>query len=320
MKKIYLLLVVLLAVLPAKAQILFSEDFDSYPVGAMNQGQGGWTFYPSSTVTPAISIPEIIAEPNKGNVLNIYDDNQTDNNGGQVHLSNLTPQIWDNRDVGNDILLVEYDVYIPSLGAINYTELKLAQAYLIFEVRNNNNNQMKIHTGPTSSNYKDNVYFLANGSKSPPGSPKFYNNFLFNTWISVQIYVDYNSEYVYFYIPSLNINNKYKPSGQFYPFYGNLNIETHTFNDSSQGIKYDNIKVSAIDTLPSYILSTNEFITEKFNVFPNPATNVVTITNNENIVVTQIAVYDTTGKLISTQNFNEQAEIQLNVENLASGT
>src|SRR5690606_26356810 len=242
-----------------------------------------------------------------------------DINAGQTHLFNLTPQIWDNRDIGNDILLVEYDVYIPSLGAVNGTELKLAQAYLIFEARNNNN-EMKIHTGPTTSNYKDNVYFLANGSKSLPGSPKYYNNFPFNTWVSVYIYVDYDHEYVYFYIPSLNINNKYRPSGQFYPFYGNLKIEAMTFNDSSQGIKYDNIKVSAIATLPSYILSNNEFITATFNVFPNPANNVVNITNNENMVVEQVVVYDTTGKLISTQSFTNETEIQLNVENLASGT
>src|SRR5690606_39619025 len=55
----------------------------------------------------------------------------------------------------------------------------------------------------------------------------------------------------------------------------------------------------------------------KFNIYPNPATNVVNMTNNENRLVNQVAVYDVTGKLISTQNFNEQAELQLNVENLA---
>ncbi len=38
------------------------------------------------------------------------------------------------------------------------------------------------------------------------------------------------------------------------------------------------------------------------------------------MVVQQVTVYDIAGKLITTQNFNEQAEIQLNVENLASGT
>src|SRR5690606_7102369 len=67
-------------------------------------------------------------------------------------------------------------------------------------------------------------------------------------------------------------------------------------------------------------LSVNEQLAEKFNLYPNPANNLVNITNNENMFVKEVAVYDTTGKLITTQNYNEQAEIQLNVENLASGT
>jgi len=40
----------------------------------------------------------------------------------------------------------------------------------------------------------------------------------------------------------------------------------------------------------------------------------------KNRLVQQVSVYDTTGKLINTQSFNEQAELQLNVANLASGT
>src|SRR5690606_29157175 len=90
--------------------------------------------------------------------------------------------------------------------------------------------------------------------------------------------------------------------------------------NSTSVVKYDNIKVSALQTLPSYILSTNEQLAAKFNLYPNPATNVVTIANNENRLVNQVVVYDVTGKLISTQSFNEQTEIQLNIENLTSGT
>src|SRR5690606_20322359 len=84
--------------------------------------------------------------------------------------------------------------------------------------------------------------------------------------------------------------------------------------------KLDNIKLTALNAVPPYVLSSVEISADKFNLYPNPATNVVNITNSENMLVNQIAVYDTTGKLISTQNFNEQAEIQLNVEKLANGT
>src|SRR5690606_23589009 len=84
--------------------------------------------------------------------------------------------------------------------------------------------------------------------------------------------------------------------------------------------RVDNIKITALKSVPPEVLSTANFLAEKFNLYPNPATNVVNITNNENMFVKEVTVYDTTGKLISTQNYNNETEIQLNVENLASGT
>src|SRR5690606_36457497 len=79
-------------------------------------------------------------------------------------------------------------------------------------------------------------------------------------------------------------------------------------------------KITALQSVPPYVLSATNFLSEKFNIYPNPASNVVTITNNENMLVNKIEVYNTTGKLINTQNYNNEAELQLNVENLASGT
>src|SRR5690606_11549147 len=134
-----------------------------------------------------------------------------------------------------------------------------------------------------------------------------YDNFPYNTWLSVELFIDYKYDAgsviggkIYVYIPALNI---FKTAD----FTHNEIIELLQLQGGAretlqQAVKYDNIKLTALQTLPSYILSTNEFITATFNVFPNPATNVVTITNNENMFVQQVAVYDTTGKLISTQS------------------
>lgn len=69
----------------------------------------------------------------------------------------------------------------------------------------------------------------------------------------------------------------------------------------------------------SGILSSDKFVLENFNIYPNPATNVVNITNSDNMFVNQVQVYDLSGKLITTQNFNNETEIQLNVETLTSG-
>lgn len=66
-------------------------------------------------------------------------------------------------------------------------------------------------------------------------------------------------------------------------------------------------------------LSTNEQLAQQFNMYPNPATNIVNITNSENLVVEKVIVYDIAGKQLSTQAFNNEQNIQLNVENLATG-
>src|SRR5690606_39762654 len=86
--------------------------------------------------------------------------------------------------------------------------------------------------------------------------------------------------------------------------------------------RYDNIKITALNAVPPGViaLSVDDILSEKFNLYPNPATNIVNITNSENMAVQQVMVYDVTGKQLSTQTFNNETEIQLNVENLASGT
>jgi len=38
------------------------------------------------------------------------------------------------------------------------------------------------------------------------------------------------------------------------------------------------------------------------------------------MLVQQVVIYDISGKQLNTQSFNNETEIQLNVENLASGT
>lgn len=67
-------------------------------------------------------------------------------------------------------------------------------------------------------------------------------------------------------------------------------------------------------------MAIDKIAPEKFQLYPNPATEKVTISNNANILVQKINVYDLTGKLIKTQSFTNDSEIQLNVENLTTGT
>src|SRR5690554_1162499 len=85
-------------------------------------------------------------------------------------------------------------------------------------------------------------------------------------------------------------------------------------------VKLDNIKLSALQTLPSHLVSIRDFVSSKFNVFPNPVTDVVTITNSENIGVEQIEVFDISGKTVKSLHFNNENEVQLHLGDFASGT
>lgn len=72
--------------------------------------------------------------------------------------------------------------------------------------------------------------------------------------------------------------------------------------------------------LEKQTLSTNMQLSQKFKMYPNPATNLVNITNSENLIVEKVSIYDIAGKQLSDQVFDNEQNIQLKVENLASGT
>jgi len=300
-----------------KAQVLFSEDFDSYPAGHLNTdytfttpGQGGWLV---SRVINSVATAMVTPETGKGNVLSITTSGNTQGQGEGTDFTQVNGNIlWNSRTAGYNICKFEYEVY---------TDGTFITAGTITGTGTLNNGSFAGFNFRTALNFNDicGVYQFSESSFAQRVTLKNYkiDPFPYNMWIKAEVFVDYNTKDVYFYLPTLNLQTTYKFTHNKMP--EGLSFGTNSINASSV-VKYDNIKVSALQTLPSYILNTNEQLAAKFNLYPNPANNVVNITNNENMLVNQVAVYDTTGKLINTQSFNEQTELQLNVENLASGT
>ena len=66
-------------------------------------------------------------------------------------------------------------------------------------------------------------------------------------------------------------------------------------------------------------LGINEAFAKKFNTYPNPATNVVTISNNDNILLTNVAINDINGRTIKTVAVSNLSEVELNVSDLSAG-
>jgi|GEM_PF-4936898 len=111
-----------------------------------------------------------------------------------------------------------------------------------------------------------------------------------NTWLSIIIYIDYNTNFAYYKIPSTGY--AIKTHGVWYDDVPSLNTnaifidlfcDNTSVNDrTAYFVKYYNLVLSAINTLPKLNIEYND---SKFNLHPNPSTNLVNITNSENLSI-----------------------------------
>lgn len=293
-----------------KSQVLYSENFDNLQLGDLSNdntgqtpGQGGWYVEIPSNNNMAI---RVIPESGRGNVLGFgWLNGQSAT--GNARLKNLS-SLWNTRTSGNDIFKMEFDLYIKN---INFQTSNFLFAASVMGTGTS-------HLSHTYSQVEKNKVVIG-GSGLIDGNNTDYNY----KWVKVEIVLDYSTKKAYLHIPSLNflfINDFYTkitptPSVDWVIISFRLDNISHP----DAVVKIDNLKLSAIPTLPTF-LDVNDYISKKFNLYPNPATDLVTISNSENLSTKQVDIYNLSSKLINTQNFSNESEIQLNVEKLASGT
>src|SRR5690606_3679450 len=356
-KYIYIIYTLCLLGGSVQAQVLFSEDFNSYNTGDLGtihtlygqsnltptlpvSGQGGWFVVEqySSPYTNNYEV-KIEAEVGRGNVLAFKDIPQAVSTTLQVFISKVigSETLWSNRNAGNDILKFEYDLYTGNIGASNIQSIstlslnKAKNSGFNFPTTDIETMMASRYLHMVSANYIRNLDLL-----------KFFSNPEFkslgtlsdNSWVSIIMYIDYTTGYVYLEIPSMNKAIKSTTPIPITPdIHGRIlqpidNITIGFGTDVTEGngsripyfVKYDNLKMSAVNTLSALILDIDGFVSSKFNVFPNPVTDVITITNNENIGIEQIEVFDISGKTVKSQSYKMENEVQLNIDNFASGT
>src|SRR5690606_4629981 len=276
----------------------------------------------------------ITTEPNKGKVLTL--SAPVSSSIGSDMLFITKPGIdsfIDQRTNGNNVIKFEIDYYTGpqyyisgNNGSPPYGQIRLlSETGSLFSYDHQLLSQAEYITASYYNGASTN-----NGVKL--GNDPWGDLLPVDTWVTFIVYMDYTNKKIYFETPYfgtvvsgdfLSQSTSTNLIEDFKPVEIRFNINANT-NSNVQHIinRYDNIKITALKKVPQSIidLSTHDFLSVKFNIYPNPATNVVNITNNENRLVNKIEVYDTTGKLINTQNYNNEAEIQLNVEHLASGT
>ena len=309
MKKYILIFSFLLFVNSLYSQILYEETFENYPLGdfitdptGATPGLGNWYVFLDKNTASEVKIEQ---EPTKGNVLVVK--NAINYTAKQKDLE----IVWNNRTTGNNVLFTEYEIYA---GDSDNTIIFNLRTNSVIDIRFNVNYNSVLQLNETFIRTSHNNLI------------KTYQNLNFiKKWITIQVYIDYNTNKQYVHIPVFGITTHNVFTQTPTPISelalrGDGGILTKGVYTNSVAHKLDNIKITALNAVPPHVLSAESFLATKFNIYPNPATNVVNITNSENLLVNKVTIYDITGKQLSTQNFNNEANIQLNVAHLASGT
>lgn len=319
------------------AQVLYSENFDNLTIGNLTTdftgqtpGQGG--LYGMSLPNISYSAIQIKAEPNKGNVLYIDTDSYNGNIGRMVEKRDLDI-VFNQRTQGNDLLKFQFDFYtgkdIPNTNPPQIVDIEILSAkYFIGGFRFYGNEKILKGKRPQLT--------YSNGSMEK-NIGKTYNTDLVlpaNQWVTLAVTIDFTNAKIYFEIPHLGIVYQYdslpftftdpasidEPNTNGTPVLIRI-LQTYinTNDPISMYYMYDNFNVSAVNTPPTPTVSVADVLSNSFNLFPNPATNIINITNNDNHLVENITIHDTAGKLLKTESFNNQKELQLNIESLTNG-
>lgn len=312
-KTTFLAFITLLFFNSVNAQVLWSEDFDNLITGSVSadltgniSGKGGWYTLAQGHNHISNFDFNIAPESGRGNVLIVcstlkkgYDPLYAERKIWKDDIKN----IWGSRNPNNNILKYEYYFFIDK---------KSTTKDRIFEEISNAKDGCII-SRKTINGYTIELSALGITDKF---------NLPTNIWIKAIVYLDYYTGDLYHEYPHKNYAIKSKLNiGVIENHTLNLisfKIKGHDHSEELYQIKFDDIKISAINTLPT--LNIIDLDASKFNLYPNPATNIVNITNSENISVKRVEIYDVAGKLIDTQHFTNEAEIQLNIETLTNGT
>jgi len=324
----YLILTILLFLgLNVTSQVLYSENFNAQTSGALNTdltgttpGKGNW--YTQSQNTQVLSLLDIEITPLTFNnkILEIKNILNSKNKSEAVlDLKNLDA-LWNNRNTGNDILKFEFDFLVNMIDTANYG-LRIDHFFgynygVLAEFRyfaSTNYNHLVDGYIKNSSGGANKISFDNNRTSQ-------YLNFPNKTWVKVTWYFNYTTKIAHLFIPDLNtyyttnFDSRFPVESFQISIYRGITNQTSTYRQPF--LMYDNFNIEAVNNVP---LSTNEFLNSKFEIYPNPTTDIITIKNYENILIKNIDIIDLTGKTIKSIKPEEQ-HTQLNLDFLAAGT
>ena len=337
MKKILFTIILFVYSCCINAQVLYNENFDTYTLGdvasdvsGQTPGQGGWhTLIGTLNISSTAANFQIENEVNKGKVLAITTGPVGSHGTNRIYKKGLDV-LWNQRTQGNNVLKFEIEMFVPNYSGNPSIPFAIAGGIMLYTTKPKS-------LAAFGYNHFDGMLWgqSSNGLQSTFQFPLAANNGMLyltkNQWYQLIFFIDYDNNKAYVEIPKLGIVKKVDVFDKLTPPDTMINYPPTELNlsigkaidavqEQPSFLKFDNIKITALKSVPPHLLSTDNFLAEKFSIYPNPATNIVNITNSENMLVEQVTIYDVNGRQLNTETFNNKTEIQLNVENLASGT
>lgn len=317
MKKVVLVFF-LGASLSNNAQSFLNENFDNYNVGNVSNdltgntsGQGNWFVY--TLISGSANNFQFVNDINKGNVLSLKSTNATasqPNNWTSFVWKPYPLNAWANRNLGNDILCVEYEFFTgPTISSksvhrnFTFTSTREIIAGLSYDI------ETRKLTGVIYKN-------LASLKLGPNNSDLILP---VNQWINVAYFINYSNATVTFKIPSLNVNVTKSASFQsLIPYQSDFITFGFNSNTPTSIVKYNNFKV---DALNNESLDSKVFVNNKLLMYPNP-TNTDLYIDTKNIdFISNIKIVDLNGKLLKDINreFNDNSIIHIDLSDLFKG-
>ncbi|UOK41675.1 MULTISPECIES: T9SS type A sorting domain-containing protein [Flavobacterium] len=344
MKRKLLLFSVLFGLyVPAEAQVLQSDNFNSLTVGNIGTdftgttaGQGGYYTVSSNgsgtttTTNSGNANFQIVAAG--GSNLNVFSfQGPNGDQGGRLMWKNGLPAAWTARTSGNNILELEVDINPGARGTSRND----------FGINVYDAAYSKILVGVKVDAGTGELYLMA--YSVPPGAPVGTpaNNYTYSLAAAPGIQLPANQ----FSRVGVSFNmttGAVKIKGPGLPAAGagltgsaigiapaEADFESAAGvgpqpglapNTVAATVTMDNfvVRASATDTL----LGTEAFSSvesSKFTVYPNPVNDIVKISNGENLQINKVAITDINGRTVKTLDFNGVTETQINVSDLNSG-
>jgi len=127
------------------------------------------------------------------------------------------------------------------------------------------------------------------------------------TWYHIKTTFNLTAGTVKYYLNDELVYTATLPSGQ------TVNAIAYEFDDYTTSFYIDNIVFN------TDIAGMGKADAAKFSVFPNPATNNVTITSTNNAIVNGVTITDLNGRMVKTVTLNGVTDARVNIAELSAG-